>query len=116
MNYRKIEKFTLISVIVLSIILFFIGKKYGLGLLLGGLAGLLGLKVIERLDSVELIDYKHLKAKLRRNHLIRYLIYATVILASFLRGNVFSFITCFIGLLLSKIWIVIIETRELKEG
>jgi hypothetical protein len=29
---------------------------------------------------------------------------------------VFSYITCFLGLLLTKIWIVIVETRDLKEA
>ena len=115
MNYKKIEKYSLISVITISIILLFIGKKYALGLLLGGLASLMGLKIIEKLENIEMIDYQCLKRKLRKNHLIRYLIYGIVLLGCFLRPNVFSFITCFIGLLVTKFWIVIIESRALKE-
>lgn len=115
MNYKKIEKFSLISLCFVVVILFFINNKYALGFLLGGLAGLLGLKMIEKLENVEIYDYKVLKSKLRRNHVLRYLIYGVVLLASCLRPNVFSIFTCFIGLLLTKIWIVIIEKRELKE-
>lgn len=116
MNYRKIEKFSLVSLIVLCVGLLFVGKEYSLGLLLGGLASLFGLKIVEKLDDVEMVDYRCLKRKLRNNHLIRYLIYGVVLLGSFLRPNVFSYITCFIGLLLTKFWIIIVETRELKEG
>lgn len=115
MNYRKIEKFSVISLLVLCFVLIFFGKAYSLGLLLGGLASLLGLKFIEKLDNIEITDYRFLKSKLRKNHLIRYLIYGVVLLGSFLRPNVFSYITCFIGLLLTKVWIVILESRELKE-
>ena len=115
MNYRKIEKCSLISMVVLCAFLIFVGKKYSLGLLLGGLASLLGLKIIERLNDVQISDYQILKRRLRKNHLIRYLIYGVVLLGSFLRPNVFSFITCFLGLLLTKVWIVIVETRSLKE-
>lgn len=115
MNYRKIEKLSLISLTLIVIVLFFISSKYALGFMLGGLAGLLGFKIIERLENIQIYDYKVLKSKLRRNHALRYLIYGVVLLASCLRPNVFSIFTCFIGLLLTKIWIVIIEKRELKE-
>ncbi len=115
MNYRKIERFSLISLGLVVVILFFISSKYALGFLLGGLAGLLGFKMIERLENIEIYDYRVLKSKLRRNHALRYLIYGVVLLASCLRPNVFSIVTCFIGLLLTKVWIVIIEKKELKE-
>lgn len=116
MNYRKIEKYTIISLVIMCISLMFFDKKYSLGLLLGGLASLLGLKIIEKLDSVEINDYKSLKSRLRKNHLIRYLVYALVMFFSFFRPKVFSYITCFVGLLLTKFWLIIIESRDLKEG
>lgn len=116
MSYKKIEKYTIITLLILCVGLLIIGKKYSLGLLLGGLASLLGLKIVEKLDDVELDDYKYLKSKLRKNHLIRTLIYSIVLLGCFIRPNVFSYITCFIGLLLTKVWIFIIETKGLKEG
>lgn len=116
MNYKRIERFTLISICALSFILLVFGFKYSLGLVLGGLASLFSLKMIERLENVEIKDYKILKSRLRRNHLIRYLVYSIVLLGSFLRPNTFSFITCFVGVLMSKVWIVIVESKELKEG
>ena len=115
MNYERIEKYSLISVGVLSIALFFVGYKYGLGMLLGGFAGLLGFKMIERLENVSMLDYRVLKSKLRRNHLLRYLIYSIVLLGCFLKPTTFSFITCLIGLLVTKVWIVIVETKLVKE-
>jgi hypothetical protein len=116
MNYRKIEKYSIISLMIVCGILLFVGKKYFLGLLLGGLASLLGLKIIERLENMDIVSHIQVKRKLRKNHLIRYLIYGVVLFASFIRPNVFSYITCFLGLLLTKIWIVIIETSDLKEA
>ena len=115
MNYSKIEKFSVISIIVIGSILIFIDYKYSLGLVLGGLASLLSLKMIQKLEKVEMGNYKYLKSKLRKNHALRYLIYALVLLACMLRPNVFSFVTCAIGLLVTKIWIVIVEQKELKE-
>ena len=115
MSYERIEKYSLISVSVLSIGLFFIGYQYALGMLLGGLAGLLGFKMIQKLENVSMVDYRVLKSKLRRNHLLRYLIYSIVLLGCFLRPNAFSFITCLVGLLITKIWIVIVETKLVKE-
>lgn len=116
MNYKKIEKYSLISLGIICLCLLIFGYKYSLGFLLGGLTSLFNLKVIEKLEDVELVNYKSLKSDLRKNHLIRSFMYALVLLASFLRPNVFSFITCMIGLLLTKVWIVIIESKELKEG
>lgn len=115
MNYERIEKYSLISVVVLSAGLFAVGYDYALGMLLGGLAGLLSFKMIQRLENVSMLDYRVLKSKLRRNHLLRYLIYSIVLLGCFLRPNTFSFITCLIGLLITKVWIVIVETKLVKE-
>lgn len=115
MNYSKIEKFSVISVMIISFILIFIDYKYSLGMVLGGLASLLSFKMIQKLENVEIGNYKYLKSKLRRNHVLRYLIYVLVLLACMIRPNVFSYITCAIGLLITKIWIVIIEQRKLKE-
>lgn len=115
MNYDRIEKFSVISVIALAALLILIGYKYALGLILGGLAGLLAFKMIQKLENVSMLDYRVLKSKLRRNHLLRYFIYLIVLLGCFLRPNMFSFITCMIGLLITKFWIVLIETKAVKE-
>lgn len=115
MNYEKIEKYSLISVVVLSAGLFLVGYNYALGMLLGGLAGLLSFKMIQRLENVSMLDYRVLKSKLRRNHLLRYLIYSIVLLGCFVRPNTFSFVTCLLGLLITKVWIVIVETKLVKE-
>lgn len=115
MSYDKIEKLSLISVIVLSAFCLFIGYNYALGMFLGGLASLMSFKMIQRLENVNMSDLRFLKSKLRRNHLLRYLIYMIVLLACFLRPKVFSFITCMIGLLITKFWIVIVETKLVKE-
>ena len=115
MSYERIEKYSLISIVTLTAGLFFVGYKYALGMLLGGLAGLLGFKMIQKLENVSMVDYRVLKSKLRRNHVLRYLIYSIVLLGCFLRPNTFSFITCLVGLLMTKVWIIIVETKLLKE-
>ena len=111
MDYQKIEKYSLITVLCFSIILFIINQSYGLGFILGGLASLLAFRWLQRLEGIPMNDLRVLKKSLLRNKLMRYLIYAISLFIAFMLPRNFNYVTCFLGIMSVRVWIYVLGGR-----
>ena len=108
MDYQRIEKYSVITLLVCFVCLILFSQPMGLGFLLGGLSSLLAFKHLQKLEYVPLEDLKYLRKSLSRNKLIRMLIYALAFLVCFFYKDTFNFIACFFGLLLVRTWVMFV--------
>lgn len=98
---KKIRIFTIGLTLIPSIILVLINYTYGLGFLLGGLLNLIGFEMI--VYSSRNAPLTNFTKSLKRNRLIRYIIYIVIIFIAIYFRNVFNLICFIIALSVNRI-------------